>query len=65
MDTNTTSSCLHAGNNKQEAKNKLTKDIKMEIADNVRQSFYESNMYGQQQQNSQQQHHQQQSRNSM
>ncbi|XP_066146181.1 calmodulin-binding transcription activator 2 isoform X2 [Euwallacea fornicatus] len=69
MDTNPPSSCQHASNNKQEIKNKQQKENKMEIGENVRQSFFESNIYAAQQQNAhqhqQQQHQQQQSRNNI
>ncbi|ENN83507.1 hypothetical protein YQE_00136, partial [Dendroctonus ponderosae] len=46
MDTTSTSSCLHAGNSKQEAKNKPPTESKMEISENVRQSFFDGNIYG-------------------
>lgn len=70
METNTTSSCVHISNTKQEPKIKQQRESKMEISENLRQSLFESNIYNtatvQQQQNqNQQQQHQQQSRNNM
>ncbi|XP_050304910.1 calmodulin-binding transcription activator 1 isoform X3 [Anthonomus grandis grandis] len=69
MDTNNSPSCLHSSNTtKQDSKNKQHRDNKMEISETLRQSLFESNIYGtnnvqqtqQQTQNQQSQSHQQQ-----